>query len=158
MTDEGLLATMGLMFVGAGSAGTSGGIKVGTFAVLTLLVWSQLRGSDDVTVFGRRIAERVQREATTVILLGVAAVLATTVVLLASTGFPLSDTAFEAISAFGTVGLSTGITARLPAVSELTLVAIMLIGRLGPVTLGMALVLKRRPAKIRYPEEAPLIG
>jgi trk system potassium uptake protein TrkH len=158
MTETGLLGTMVLMFVGAGSAGTSGGIKVGTAAVLVLVVWSQLRGSSDVVAFRRRISDRVQREATTVVVLGMAAVLITTVVLLAVTPFGLRDTVFEATSAFGTVGLSTGITPLLPAVGQLMLVAIMLIGRLGPVTLGMALVLKRREARIRYPEEAPLIG
>lgn len=158
MTDVGLLGTMVLMFIGAGSAGTSGGIKVGTFSVLALLVWSQLRGTDDVTVFRRRISGLVQREATTVILLGFASVVMAVVVLLASSPFPLRDAAFEAVSAFGTVGLSTGITPLLGGVSQLALVAIMLIGRVGPVTLGMALVLKRRDARVRYPEEAPLIG
>jgi potassium uptake TrkH family protein len=159
MTDEGLLATMVLMFVGAGSAGTSGGIKVGTAAVLALVVWSQVRGSSDVTAFRRRISERVTREATTVVLLGFGAVMTTTVVLLgASSTTTLESALFEAISAFGTVGLSMGITADLPGVGQLVLVATMLIGRLGPVTLGMALVLKRRDARVRYPEEAPLIG
>ena len=158
MTDVGLLGTMVLMFIGAGSAGTSGGIKVGTFSVLALLVWSQLRGTDDVTVFRRRISGLVQREATTVILLGFASVVMAVVVLLGSSPFPLRDAAFEAVSAFGTVGLSTGITPLLGGVSQLALVAIMLIGRVGPVTLGMALVLKRRDARVRYPEEAPLIG
>ncbi|MCB0969909.1 MAG: TrkH family potassium uptake protein [Acidimicrobiales bacterium] len=158
MTDVGLLGTMVLMFIGAGSAGTSGGIKVGTFSVLALLVWSQLRGTEDVTVFRRRISGLVQREATTVILLGFASVVAAVVVLLGTSPFPLRDAAFEAISAFGTVGLSTGITPMLGGVSQLVLIAIMLIGRVGPVTLGMALVLKRRDARIRYPEEAPLIG
>lgn len=159
MTDEGLLATMILMFVGAGSAGTSGGIKVGTAAVLALVVWSQVRGTSDVVVFRRRISERVTREATTVVLLGFGAVMVTTVVLLAATSAAtLTDALFEAISAFGTVGLSTGITPDLPAVGQLTLVLTMLVGRLGPVTLGMALVLRRRETRVRYPEEAPLIG
>jgi potassium uptake TrkH family protein len=159
MTDEGLLATMVLMFVGAGSAGTSGGIKVGTAAVLALVVWSQVRGASDVVVYRRRISERVAREATTVVLLGFGAVMVTTIVLLGtSSTTTLSASLFEAISAFGTVGLSTGITPDLPGLGQLVLVATMLIGRLGPVTLGMALVLKRREARIRYPEEAPLIG
>jgi len=112
-----------------------------------------------VVVFGRRISERVTREATTVVLLGFGAVMVTTVVLLAATSAAtLTDALFEAISAFGTVGLSTGITPDLPAVGQLTLVLTMLVGRLGPVTLGMALVLRRRETRVRYPEEAPLIG
>ncbi|HRW39740.1 MAG TPA: potassium transporter TrkG [Aquihabitans sp.] len=158
MTDEGLLATMVLMFVGAGSAGTSGGIKVGTAAVLALVVWAQLRGREDVEAFRRRIPAAVQREATTVVLLAFLVVVATTVLLLASSAAPMRDAGFEAVSAFGTVGLSTGITPSLPAVGHLGLVATMLVGRVGPVTLGMALVLRQRTARTRLPEEAPLIG
>lgn len=159
MTDEGILATMALMFVGAGSAGTSGGIKVGTAAVVALVAWSQLRGRTDVVAFGRRLGSKVQREATTVVLLALVVVTTTTVVLLAATSSAtLEQTAFEAVSAFGTAGLSLGITPTLPDPGRLALVLTMLIGRLGPVTLGMALVLKRRDARVRHPEEAPLIG
>lgn len=158
MTDEGLLGTMGLMFVGAGSAGTSGGIKVGTFALLGLVILAELRGERDVVAFGRRIPERVQRQALTVALLAVGVVAITTTVLLWVTAFPLRDAAFEAVSAFGTAGLTTGITPELPGSGRLTLVAVMLIGRLGPVTLGTALVLRLRTSRIRHPEEAPLIG
>jgi trk system potassium uptake protein len=159
MSDEGLLATMLLMFVGAGSAGTSGGIKVGTAAVLALVVWSQVRGSTDVVAFRRRISNTVQKEATTVVLLAVSAVVGTTVLLLASTGdVGLVPAAFESVSAFGTVGLSTGITPGLPDASLLVLALTMLVGRVGPVTLGMALVLRQREARYRHPEEAPLIG
>jgi trk system potassium uptake protein TrkH len=158
MTDEGLLATMVLMFVGAGSAGTSGGIKVGTAAVLALVVWAQVRGRDDVEVFRRRVPLAVQREATTVVLLAFLVVVSTTVLLLASSTVPMRDAGFEAISAFGTVGLSTGITPALPDLGRLGLIVTMLVGRVGPVTLGMALVLHRRSARTRLPQEAPLIG
>ena len=159
MSDEGLFATMVLMFIGAGSAGTSGGIKISTAAVLGLVVWSQLRGRSDVGAFGRRISERATREATTVVILAAGAVFTATVVLLATTtSVPLTDALFEAISAFGTAGLSTGITPTLSHVAQFVLIFTMLIGRLGPVTLGMALVLNRREARVRYPEEDPLIG
>lgn len=158
MTDEGLLATMFLMFVGAGSAGTSGGIKVGTAAVLALVVRAQIRGRADVEVFRRRIPARVQREATTVVLLALAAVLVTIVVILGTTTVTSKAAGFEAVSAFGTVGLTTGITPTLPDASQLALIITMLVGRVGPVTLGMALVLRQRTAHTRLPEEAPLIG
>lgn len=158
MTDEGLLGTMVLMFVGAGSAGTSGGIKVGTFALLALVVTAELRGDRDVVAFGRRIPEGVQRQAVTVVLLAVGVVAVTTVVLLSVTDFGLRDTGFEAVSAFGTAGLTTGVTPQLPGSGQLLLTVVMLIGRLGPVTLGTALVLRARTARFRHPEEAPLIG
>jgi potassium uptake TrkH family protein len=158
MTDEGLLSTMVLMFIGAGSAGTSGGIKIGTFAVIGLVIVAELRGRDDVDAFGRRIPHAVQRQATTVAALSMGVVIVASMVVLVSGGFPLMPSLFEATSAFGTVGLSTGITAALPAVAQLTLAATMLVGRVGPATLGAALVLRSRPTPFRYPEEGPIIG
>jgi Trk-type K+ transport system membrane component len=158
MTDEGLLATMALMFVGAGSAGTSGGIKVGTFALLGLVILAELRGSPEVVAFGRRIPDRVQRQALTVALLAVGVIAGATTLLLWSSDWTLRDAAFEAVSAFGTVGLTTRGTAELPSFGQLSLTVVMFIGRLGPVTLGTALVLRMRTTRIRHPEEAPLIG
>jgi Trk-type K+ transport system membrane component len=158
MTDEGLLTTIGLMFVGAGSAGTSGGIKVGTFALLALVVLAELRGDPDVAGFRRRVPTSVQRQAVTVVLLASAACGVVTLALLWLTEFPLHDVAFEAVSAFGTVGLSTGITPDLTTPGHLLVSMMMLLGRVGPVTLGTALILRVRSTRIRHPEEAPLIG
>jgi trk system potassium uptake protein len=158
LTPQSQLITIALMFVGAGSAGTSGGIKVGTFAVLALIVWAQLRGADDVSGFRRRLPERVQRQAITVTALAMTLVLGASSVLLVSAGTRLGDAVFEAVSAFGTVGLSTGITPDLPATDQLILMMLMLVGRVGPITLGAALVLRNRPVRYRFPEEGPLIG
>ncbi len=158
MHPESLLATIGLMFVGAGSAGTSGGIKVSTFAILALVIWSQVRGEPDVTGFRRRIPDSTQRQAVTVALLAVGLVVASAGVLLVSAEVPLGDALFESVSAFGTVGLSTGITPQLPAIDQLVLMGLMLVGRVGPITLGAALVLRAQRSKYRFPEEGPLIG
>jgi len=158
MRPESLLATIGLMFIGAGSAGTSGGIKVSTFAILALVILSQLRGETDVTGFHRRIPEGTQRQAITVALLAVGVVLGATAVMLVSAEIELGDALFEAVSAFGTVGLSTGITPTLPTLDKIVLMALMLVGRVGPITLGAALVLKSHPSRFRLPQEGPLIG
>ena len=158
MTDEGLIGTMFLMFVGAGSAGTSGGIKVATLALLVLVVLAELRGSRDVAVFGRRISEQVQRQAVTVVLLGMSVVVVTVFGLLWVTDLPVEAVAFEAVSGFGTTGLTTGVTPLLPTSGRLLMMVVMLVGRLGPVTLGTAMVFRFRNARIRFPEEAPLIG
>jgi trk system potassium uptake protein TrkH len=158
MQPQSQLATIGLMFIGAGSAGTSGGIKVSTFAILALVIWSQLRGDADVTGFHRRIPESTQRRAITVALLAVALVVSATGFLLISAETDIGDGFFEAVSAFGTVGLSTGITPTLPAIDQLVLMALMLVGRVGPITLGAALVLRAHPSRYRLPEEVPLIG
>jgi potassium uptake TrkH family protein len=158
MEPQSQLATIGLMFIGAGSAGTSGGIKVGTFAILALVIWSQLRGEPDVTGFHRRITDGTQRRAVTVALLAVALVVSAAGVLLISADTGIGDAFFETVSAFGTVGLSTGITPTLPGLDQVVLMVLMLVGRVGPITLGAALVLRRQPSRYRLPEEELLIG
>jgi Trk-type K+ transport system membrane component len=100
----------------------------------------------------------VQRLAVTIALLGVGLVVGGTLLLLVLTGLPLDVVLFEVTSAFATVGLSTGITADLPAAGQLLLVALMFIGRLGPVTLASALALRSRPKLYRLPEERPIVG
>ncbi|MEY2959292.1 MAG: hypothetical protein RLZZ01_1860 [Actinomycetota bacterium] len=147
-----------LMFIGAGPASTSGGIKVTTFAVLVVAMWSEIRGHRDVSIFHRRMPDQAVRQAITVAALGIGTVFGTAVALTATTPFHLTDTLFEAASAFGTVGLSTGITNELPAVGHYLLVLVMLAGRVGPVTFVAALATRARPLPYRYPEETPIIG
>ena len=158
VTDETLLGTIMLMFVGGGSAGTAGGLKVTTFIVLFFVIVAEVRGEEDVVAFDRRIDHRVVRQATTVALLGVAAVVGGTMVLTELTDLPFRDVLFETTSAFATVGLSTGITPEIGEPGQLVLVALMFLGRLGPITLVSALALRERNRRYRYPEGAPLIG
>ena len=157
-TDETLLGTILLMFVGGGSAGTAGGLKVTTFIVLFFVIVAEVRGDDDVIAFDRRIEHRVVRQAITVALLGVAAVMGGTMVLTELTDLPFRDVLFETTSAFATVGLSTGITPRIGDSGQIVLVVLMFLGRLGPITLVSALALRERNRRYRYPEGAPLIG
>ncbi len=152
------LVTDILMFIGAGPAGTGGGIKVTTFLVLFFVIYAEARGEGAVNVFGKRLPRSVHRQATAVALLSVAGVIVPTLVLLPLTRHSLDQTLFEVISAFATVGLSTGITPDLPAAAHLILVALMFIGRLGPVTLASALALRQRRQLFDYPKERPVIG
>ncbi len=147
-----------LMFIGTGPAGTGGGIKVTTVAVLVALVWSEVRGHTSVHAFGKRIPESTLRTAMTVAALGSALVVVSTLVLMGTDGFGLDRSLFEVISAFATVGLSTGITPELSDAGKLLLIALMFAGRLGPVTLASALALRQRPRSFEYAEERPLIG
>lgn len=147
-----------LMFIGGGSAGTAGGIKVTTFALLGFVILAEIRGEPTVHVMGRRLPAEVQRQALTVALLGVGAVMLGTLTLLAMTSIRLDDVLFEVVSAFGTVGLSTGITAKIPEAGQLVLVALMFIGRLGPITMASALALRERPRRYELPEERPIVG
>lgn len=158
MKDGTLLATTVLMFIGGGSAGTAGGIKVTTFIILMFVIVAEVRGGRDVNIGDRRIGPRVQRQALTVALLSVGLVMSTTLLLLEITTLPLRDVLFETVSAFGTVGLSTGITADLPPVGQFVLIGLMFVGRLGPITLVSALALREKQLGYTLPEGRPLIG
>ena len=158
MHTESWLGTIILMFIGAGSGGTGGGIKVTTFAVLGVVIWSELRGEPDANLFDRRISAATQRQALTVALLAVAIVVLPTLWITALSPFDVDQILFEVTSAFTTTGLSTGITADLAWYHQVVLVLLMFIGRLGPITLGTALALRARKRLYRLPESAPIIG
>lgn len=153
-----LLITHALMFIGGGSASTAGGIKVTTFAVLGFVIWAEMAGHDDVNAFGRRIDHRAQRQAVTVALIGVGLGMGGTLLLVSMSSFPAIDVSFEVLSALNTVGLSTGITASFSSLGQLVLTALMFMGRLGPLTVGTALVLRNRQTLYQYPEGRPLLG
>jgi trk system potassium uptake protein len=152
------LATDVMMFIGGGSASTAGGIKVTTFVVLLLAIIAEVRGHAEAEFFNRAIAPAVIRQAMTVALLGVAVVTAGTALLLAITGLDLDRVLFEAISAFSTSGLSTGITTQLSGSAQLVLVVMMFLGRVGTVTLASALALRSRQRLYRLPEGRPIVG
>ncbi|WP_280337359.1 potassium transporter TrkG, partial [Nocardia wallacei] len=109
-------------------------------------------------IHNRVLAATVQRQAITVALLGVAVVLVATMTLLWMSDRPLDAVLFEVVSAFGTVGLSTGITASLPATGQLLLIVVMFIGRVGPITLASALALREHERRYELPEERPIVG
>ncbi|MFK4834790.1 TrkH family potassium uptake protein [Microbacterium sp. ZW T2_14] len=156
--DETWLGMDVLMFIGAGPAGTAGGIKVTTFAVLFFIMMTELRGEGAVNIFGKRLSRAVHRQAITVVLIAVAAVVAGAALLMLLTGESLDRALFETVSAFATVGLSTGITASLSAPAQLVLVVLMFLGRLGPLTLGSAIALRDRRILYEYPKERPAVG
>jgi len=158
MTDATLLVTYALMLIGGGSAGTAGGIKVTTFLLLGFVVWAEIRGEADTNAFRRRISHETQRQALAIVLLAVGIVGAASALLVSIAGLPMRDALFETISAFATVGLSTGVTAGLPPAAHLLLVALMFTGRVGSITIAAALALRVRASPYRYPEERPIVG
>ncbi|WP_311024661.1 potassium transporter TrkG [Nesterenkonia sp. CL21] len=147
-----------LMFIGGGPAGTAGGIKITTFAVLLFILIAELRGDTAVNIFGKRLSRSVHRQAISVVLLAIAFIIACTGALLLVSGMPLDRVLFEAVSAFATVGLSTGITDELPEFGQLILVLLMFIGRIGPITFASALALRERTRQYELPKERPIIG
>lgn len=148
-----------LMVIGAGSASTSGGIKVTTFAVVVRTAMAEFRNNPDVTLFDRRISISAQRQALALVVAALGTV-GTVTFLLSSLNPELlvESVLFEAASAFGTVGLSVGITSSLDSVSRVLVIALMFIGRVGPITFGSALLFRQSREQFHYPTEDVIIG
>lgn len=147
-----------LMVIGAGPAGTAGGVKITTIFVLWAVAWTEIRSQNGVHSFRRRIPSEVQRQATTVMVFSIMAIMVASGTIMSTSHFSLDQVLFEVCSAFGTVGLSTGITASLNGVSQVVIICLMFIGRLGPVTLSNALAHSAEKRLYQLPEERPIIG
>jgi Trk-type K+ transport system membrane component len=152
------LVTSILMFIGGASASTAGGIKIGTFVVLLYIVYTEIRGDNAVNVGNRRLPRSMQRQALTIVSLYMVVVIGALLILRLTTEFTLDQLLFEVVSAVGTVGLSTGITAQLPEHAKFLLALLMLFGRLGPIIVATSLALRRTKRHFEYPKERPLIG
>jgi len=150
-----------LMFIGGSPGSTAGGIKTVTLAVIIMTTIAALRKRREVEIFRRSVRVVVVGRAVTVTLLFVTVLFSGTLALSItenSNCFTMSDIMFEAASALGTVGLSTGITPLLTTAGKLIIIAMMLIGRLGPLTLLAALTFNLKPARYNYPQEAVIVG
>ncbi|MEC1156229.1 TrkH family potassium uptake protein [Cytobacillus horneckiae] len=159
LTQSTLFLTIFLMFIGAGSGSTAGGIKITTFAVLIATVWSQLKGKEDVVLFRRRIELQTILKALTVAMCGLAIVIVVTFILsITEKGQNFIVYLFEATSAFGTVGLSMGLTPELSPIGRVLIIFTMFAGRLGPITLGFAIAKRRKKEAYRHPKGNIMIG
>ena len=163
MRDISKLGTVILMFIGAAPGSTGGGIKVTTFGVILLTIISQIKGSDDTIIFNKRVPHFVTNKALAITGLSGMLVIIVTIVLLAFESGPMINminVLYEVTSAFGTVGLSTGITPSLTNISKLFLIITMFLGRVGPVSFAFALTLKSRKntTDIVYPEGKIMVG
>lgn len=150
-----------LMFIGGSPGSTAGGIKTVTIAVIIMTTIAALRKRQEVELFRRSVRVVVVGRAVTVTLLFIVVLFIGTLALSItenSNCFTMSDIMFEAASALGTVGLTTGITSLLTTAGKLIIIAMMLIGRLGPLTLLAALTFNLKPARYNYPQEAVIVG
>ena len=146
------------MFIGGASAGTAGGIKITTLAVLIFIVLTEIRGDTAVNVGTRRLPRSIQRQALAIVSMASATVIFAILLLHVITPFSTDQIAFEVFSAFGTVGLSTGITPLLSEPAQVVIMLLMFTGRVGTVLIASALA--RRVTKKHYelPRERPIIG
>lgn len=154
--------TILLMFIGASPASTGGGIKTTTFVVLAATVISVIRGHEDTIILKRRIDKSVVYRALAIVTVAMLVVVFSTSVILLSSEDQIGaiDALFESVSAFGTVGLTTGITQILSPISKICLCLTMFIGRVGPVSLGLAIAGKKNSRKVAAvrPEGKVIVG
>lgn len=159
MRPASLLLTTLLMVVGGGSASTAGGIKVTTLAVIAQSTVAEFRKDKALVLGGRRITGEIHREALALVTAATITIAAAAFVLSAiSPGLSMESVMFESASAFGTVGLSMGITGDIEPLGRLVLVVLMFIGRVGPVTFGTAVLLRPRARRAGEPDGTLLIG
>ena len=150
---------IGMMFIGGASASVSGGIKINTFAVVFVSVLSTLQGKSEANAFGREIPAAIVQQAMVIGAVALALVFLVAFLLTAlETGFGFIDLLFESVSAFAQVGLSTGLTADLSKWGQSILVAAMIIGRIGPLALGLAMARRGVGESVGYPREQVTIG
>lgn len=155
---ETLQLMMALMFIGGSPGSTAGGLKTTTCAILVLAAWSQIRGREDVEVFGRRLPPFLVMQALAMTVIASLCLLALALILNATEHAPFQEMLFETTSALTIVGFSTGGTAALTPFSKVLLCLAMVVGRVGPLTLAMNLLRPRRRSAVRYPPEDVLIG
>ena len=134
------------------------GVKVTTLALLVLLLLAQVRGQEDVSAFGRRLPRHLIQKALAVLSLSTLLVLVATLALMISDGLTLLPAVFEVTSAFGTVGLSMNVTPELSPFGKLLVAGVMFLGRVGPITLILALSARQKPRGYVYPQEDIAIG
>ena len=154
-----------LMFVGAAPGGTAGGVKISTFSITVAVIWAMVRGTSEPTLLRRRIAPPLVARAFSICLIGFLALNLVAGLLLVTEGRQLLPTLFETTSAFGTVGLSMGesgapvsLAGHFSGVGKALVVGMMFMGRIGPLTLAVAVARSREVARVRHAEGKFLIG
>ncbi|MFT7600963.1 MAG: trk system potassium uptake protein TrkH [Acidimicrobiales bacterium] len=153
------LTLIPLMVIGAGSASTGGGIKVSTVAVVIKATLAEIRDDARMVLDERHVSRELQRQALALVVAALGTIgISTFLLTLTHTSLPLAEVLFEAVSAFGTVGLSTGITGEFGELGRILLIVLMFMGRVGPITFGTAVLFRPHPRRFEYPEEDLLVG
>ncbi|KXS42671.1 MAG: trk system potassium uptake protein TrkH [Candidatus Frackibacter sp. T328-2] len=147
-----------LMFIGASPGSTGGGVKTTTFGAVVAVVYAMITGRRDIEIFKRRLAKEIIFKALSIIIISLLLIVTVTMILTITEDMNFLDLFFETVSAFGTVGLSTGVTGKLSIIGKVLITLTMFAGRVGPLTLALAIGYKEEKANIRYPKEKILVG
>jgi trk system potassium uptake protein TrkH len=153
-----LLIMIVLMFIGTAPASTGGGVKSTTIGIVFLTIFSTLRRNKDTNVFYRRIPEEVIKASLSIVILALTLITFGTIIMLLYEDKPLLDLLFEIVSAFGTVGLSTGITSDLHNLSKIIIIMIMFIGRIGPLAIGSFFIKNTDKGNFTYVDGDFIVG
>jgi trk system potassium uptake protein len=158
MNETTLFLQIGLMFIGTAPTSTGGGIKVTTLALLVLVVVAQVRGQEEISAYGRQVPRQIAQKTLAVLSLSALLIVAATVALMVSDRLALLPAIFEITSAFGTVGLTLNVTPELSTFGKLLVAGVMFLGRVGPITLVLALAARQQKRGYAYPQEDIAIG
>lgn len=159
MTMAGRLLTIILMFIGGSPGSTAGGIKTATFGILVLTLVSIIKGREDVEVYGKRINKDTVYKSFALAMLSFALVTVVTMILsITEVGATFEYILYEVVSAFATVGLTLGLTPNLSEIGKVLIILTMYCGRVGPMTVVLALANRKKSSAIRYPEDKILVG
>lgn len=159
MTSGGKFLTIILMYIGGSPGSTAGGLKTATFGIIVLTVVSVIKGREDTELFGRRLSKELVYKAFAILMISFSLVVVVTMLLcITQPKEEFIDLLYEATSAFATVGLTTGVTQRLNFIGKIIIMITMYFGRVGPLTVALALTNKRKNKGYRYPETKILIG
>lgn len=160
MSEISKIMTILLMFIGAAPGSTGGGIKVTTFGILVMAILSNIKGSEETIVLRRRVSQVVVNKALTIAGLSLVLIFTMTACIIALEKLPFVNVLYEVTSAFGTVGLSTGITPQLHEVSKILLIFTMFLGRVGPLSFAIAVAMRenKKAQNAVYPEGKIMVG
>jgi len=159
MSPASKLITMAYMFIGGSPGGTAGGVKTTTFGIIIFTLIAVLKGRSDVEIYKKKLSQSTVYKAIAIFFLGLTIVVIGVMILsINEIGATFEEIVYEVLSAFGTVGLTMGITPGLQSISKVTLILIMYMGRVGPLTVMLALSNKQEKINIKYPEGKLLIG
>ena len=159
MTTAGKLLTIILMFIGGSPGSTAGGIKTVTIGVLILTLVAIIKGRDDTEIFQKRIQREAVRKSIALFMIGmILVIVVSTILSVTEIGATFEEIIYEVTSAFGTVGLTLGLTQKLTTIGKIVIIITMYLGRVGPLTVVLALTNKKNKIGIKYPEERILVG
>lgn len=159
LSNAGKIITIVMMFIGGSPGSTAGGVKTTSIVVLLFYAGAMVLNREDINLFGRRLTEDVVKKANAVVIINFSlAIIAAVIIMILQPLLNFEDVIFEVLSAIGTVGMTTGVTRNMCAVSRIVLIVLMYCGRLGSLSFALIFAQKRTSASVRQPQEKIIVG